>query len=119
MNEEEFEKLAQKLERYSAADIRGIVEEAYRQKKFQALTLDDLLSTLPRYKPIMTLEMRDRYQKLVVKYSRHRRISPLTSAQSTLGTKLPGLRMCAARYVTRWKKTCCMRESMTSLAWKS
>lgn len=70
MNEEEFEKLAQKMERYSAADIRGIAEEAYRQKKFQALTLDDLLSMLPRYKPTMTLEMRDRYQKLVVKYSR-------------------------------------------------
>ncbi|MFR9256326.1 MAG: AAA family ATPase [Merdibacter sp.] len=50
------------LERFTAADIEGLIKELYRQKHYEALSEDEILQAAASYQPTVTLDMRDRYE---------------------------------------------------------
>ncbi len=69
-SKEDLTYVAQKMERFTAADIEGLVKEAYRQNKFMPLNKEDLVMMITNYKPTITLDMRDHYEKIALKYTR-------------------------------------------------
>ena len=69
-SKEDLTYVAQKMERFTAADIEGLVKEAYRQNKFMPLNKEDLVKMITNYKPTITLDMRDHYEKIALKYTR-------------------------------------------------
>lgn len=68
--EKELERIAFKLERYTAADIAGLIKELYRQNQYKALTTSDIINASKQYKPTITLDMRDHYEKIANEYNR-------------------------------------------------
>lgn len=69
-SEEEYRKVALKLERFTAADIEGFVKELYRQNKYQALSFEEMIYASSSFKPTVTLDMLEKYEALEKKYNR-------------------------------------------------
>ena len=67
---DELKNLAVKLERFTAADIEGLIIELYRQNHFEALVPEDIINASANYHPTITLDMRDKYAALEKKYNR-------------------------------------------------
>lgn len=68
----DIEPLVQATERYTAADIFGIVANAYRAATHRRVpvTQDDLLGLFHQTKPTVSLQMLDRYERLSDRYGR-------------------------------------------------
>jgi len=74
----DFDKLAEMTERFSGADIANVVQEVARiaavdalEKKIERkITMQDFVSVIKRYKPSVTLQMLDEYEKFRLDYER-------------------------------------------------
>jgi len=74
----DFDKLAEMTERFSGADITNVVQEVARiaavdalEKKIERkITMQDFVSVIKRYKPSVTLQMLDEYEKFRLDYER-------------------------------------------------
>lgn len=77
---EQLETIARHLERFTAADIEGLIKELYRQKHYEALSEDEILQAAASYQPTVTLDMRDRYEQLKRQYNR-RLVAPQPQKQ--------------------------------------
>ncbi|GAB1476463.1 AAA family ATPase [Bacillota bacterium] len=62
--------LAERTERYTGADIKGICEEAYRENKYEPLTQEILRNQLERIKPSYSLDMQEKFLLWQKKYNR-------------------------------------------------
>ncbi len=73
-----FEELAKLTERYTGADIAAVCQEAARKVAAEALntgnkrpiTMNDFLEIIKRYKPSVSLEMIEQYEKFKMDYER-------------------------------------------------
>ncbi|NBK98903.1 MAG: ATP-binding protein, partial [Erysipelotrichia bacterium] len=70
LSEADLSEVAKAMERFTAADIESLIKEMYRQKKYEALSKEDIIQACSSYKPTITLDMRDRYESLSEKYNR-------------------------------------------------
>ncbi|MBB5252862.1 AAA family ATPase [Sulfurisphaera ohwakuensis] len=74
----DFDKLAEMTERFTGADIANVCQEVARMAAVEALekgverkiTLQDFANVIKRYKPSVTLQMLDEYEKFRLDYER-------------------------------------------------
>ena len=74
----DFDKLAEMTERFTGADIANVVQEAARiaaidalEKKIERkITMQDFINIIKRYKPSVTLQMLDEFEKFRLDYER-------------------------------------------------
>ena len=74
----DFDKLAEMTERFTGADIANVVQEVARiaavdalEKKIERkITMQDFVNVIKRYKPSVTLQMLDEYEKFRLDYER-------------------------------------------------
>ncbi|BAB65545.1 AAA family ATPase [Sulfurisphaera tokodaii] len=74
----DFDKLAEMTERFTGADIANVCQEVARMAAVEALekgverkiTLQDFINVIKRYKPSVTLQMLDEYEKFRLDYER-------------------------------------------------
>lgn len=74
----DFDKLADMTERFTGADIANVVQEVARTAAIDALekgierkiTTQDFVNVIKRYKPSVTLQMLDEYEKFRLDYER-------------------------------------------------
>ncbi|HUM44367.1 MAG TPA: AAA family ATPase [Fervidobacterium sp.] len=65
-----YDQLVDQTDRYTAADIEFIVNEAYRQTEGKTIKMKHLLNQISCNKPTITLEMLEAYENLSLKYDR-------------------------------------------------
>lgn len=70
LTEDEIDKLVSSTERFTGADIKAVCEDAYRDKDFHQLTLDDLVERISYTLPSYTLDMQERYELYRKKFGR-------------------------------------------------
>ncbi len=70
LSDTEIKEVAGKLERFTAADIEGLIKELYRQNHYEPLDVQTILHGAQSYQPTVTLDMRDKYEKLKMQYNR-------------------------------------------------
>jgi len=74
----DFDKLAEMTERFTGADIANVVQECARMAAIDALerkidrkiTMQDCVNVIKRYKPSVTLQMLEEYEKFRLDYER-------------------------------------------------